>query len=371
MARIDSFLRVVVDQNASDLHFHAGSVPIIRYLGDLVPLPYRVLGEDETARFLTEILTSEQKALFEETREIDFAYLLPGVGRFRVNIFTQARGLGAVFRVIPAKLATMGDLRLPKALWKLTELTNGLVLVTGPTGSGKTTTLAAMIDEINRTSARHIITIEDPIEYVHAPDKCAITQRELGTHTESAAAALRAALRESPDVVVVGELRDYETISLALAAAETGVLVLATLHTNSAAKALDRLISACPEDAQSQIVSVVSFVLRGVIAQHLCKNATGDGRVAVIEVLLQSHAVANLIREGKFYQIDTYLRSPEPGSGMQHLDVAILEYIREGVITLEEGLGVANEPETLRALVDAMLAERGEGPSLQAQAPAP
>ncbi len=369
MARIDSFLRVVVDQNASDLHFHAGSVPIIRYLGDLVPLPYRVLGEEETTRFLTEIMTTEQRLLFDETQEIDFAYLIAGVGRFRVNIFTQARGLGAVFRVIPARLATMGELRLPKALWKLTELTNGLVLVTGPTGSGKTTTLAAMIDEINRTSARHIITIEDPIEYVHVPVKCAITQRELGTHTESAAGALRAALRESPDVLVVGELRDYEMISLALSAAETGVLVLGTLHTNSAAKALDRLISACPEDAQSQVVSVLSFVLKGVIAQHLCKNATGDGRVAVVETLLHSHAVSNLIREGKFFQIDTYLRAADVSTGMQHLDYAIFEYIKEGVVTAEEGLSVANEPEMLRVLVDGLLAERGETASLKASTP--
>jgi twitching motility protein PilT len=342
---------------------------VIRHLGDLVRLPYRVLGEEEAFRFLTEIMTEDQRRVFDETQEIDFAYLLVGVGRFRVNVFTQARGIGAVFRVIPAKLATMGELRLTRALWKLTELTNGLVLVTGPTGSGKTTTLAAMIDEINRTTARHIITIEDPIEYVHVPDKSAVTQRELGTHTESAASALRAALRESPDVIVVGELRDYETISLALAAAETGVLVLGTLHTNSAAKALDRLISACPEDAQSQIVSVVSFVLKGVVAQHLCKNATGDGRVAVVEVLLNSHAVSNLIREGKFFQIDTYLRSAEASSGMQHLDFAILGYIREGIITVDEGLAVANEPEILRALVDELLVARGEPPTLKAADP--
>jgi twitching motility protein PilT len=268
-------------------------------------------------------------------------------------VFTQSRGVGAVFRVIPERPATIDELRLPRAVSDLSRLQNGLVLLTGPTGCGKTTTLSAMINEINRTSARHIITIEDPIEYIHEPIKSVVTQRELGSHTETAHAALRAALRESPDVLVVGELRDFATISLALSAAETGVLVLGTLHTNSAAKAVDRLVSACPEEVQSQVISVVSVMLKGVLSQHLCKLATGDGRVAAFEVLLQSYAVANLIREGKIYQIDAYLKSDEhAGTGAQALDSALFDFVTQGLIDIKEALGVATEPHSLRERVE-------------------
>ncbi|MCA9530594.1 MAG: PilT/PilU family type 4a pilus ATPase [Myxococcales bacterium] len=350
MARIDSFLSLVVDQNASDLHLHAGARPQIRYLGDLIPLPFRVLTDQETARFILEILSPEQQIQLERDKSTDFAYVLDGVGRFRANVFQQSRGLGGVFRVINDRSMTIDELRLPPVLRDLTAMQNGLVLVTGPTGSGKTTTLTAMIDEINRTSRRHVITIEDPVEYIHVADKAIITQRELGTHTNNTAMALRSALREAPDVLVVGELRDFESVGLALSAAETGVLVLGTLHTNSAAKAIDRLISACPEDAQQQVMGVLSVLLKGVVAQRLCKLSTGDGRVAAVEVLLQSYAVAHLIREGKVYQLDAYLKTGEhAGTGMQSLDSSLLAYIREGLITLEEGLVHANEPDVLRA----------------------
>ncbi|HTM44231.1 MAG TPA: PilT/PilU family type 4a pilus ATPase [Polyangiaceae bacterium] len=357
MARLDSFLRMVFDQHGSDLHFHAGSTPIIRYMGDLVPLPYRSLSPEETQRFLYEIMNDEQIATLHSEQETDFAYVVPGLGRFRVNVFTQSRGLGAVFRVIAEEPPTIDQLKLPPVVRRLAMQQNGLLLVTGPTGSGKTTTLAAIIKEINNTMRRHIITIEDPIEYIHEPNLSVITQRELGTHTNSAISALRAALREAPDVLVVGELRDFETINLALSAAETGVLVLGTLHTNSAAKAVDRLISACPEDQMSQIVGVLSVMLKGVIAQHLCKIATGDGRVAVIEVLLQSYAVSNLIRENKIYQIDSYLQSSEhAGTGMQSLDKAILDFIRDNTIRMDDGLAIANDPNALRQAMDNMIA---------------
>lgn len=362
MARLDSFLRMVADQKASDLHFHAGMVPAIRYMGDILPLPFRALSEEEAKRFCLEIMTEEQRAYFLENKEIDFAYVLDGVGRFRVSVFTQSRGVGAVFRVIAERPFTIDELRLPPVVGELARLKNGLILITGPTGCGKTTTLSAIIHEINRTSSRHIITIEDPIEYIHEPIQSVVTQRQLGLHTQSAHSALRAALREAPDVLVVGELRDFETISLALSAAETGVMVLGTLHTNSAAKAVDRLVSACPEDAQSQVISVFSVLIKGVLAQHLCKLATGDGRVAAVEVLMQSYAVANLIREGKIFQLDAYLKSDEhAGTGAQSLDTALFDHITQGLITLEEGMSVATEPNSLRDNVERFEAQMDAG----------
>jgi twitching motility protein PilT len=352
LARIDSFLRLVAEQSASDLHFHAGTVPLIRHDGDLLPLPFRPLSESETRRFLVEILTPEQKKTLEREQEIDFAYSLEGVARFRGNIFTQARGMGAVFRIIPNKIPTVDELGFPPILKKLADTANGLVLVTGPTGSGKTTTLAAIVDYINSTSKRHIITIEDPIEFIHRPKSSVVTQRQVGIHTESFSAALRSALREAPDVLVVGEMRDLETVNLALSAAETGVLVFGTLHTNSAAKAVDRIVDISPEESREQVRGVISTLLKGVVAQHLVKRASGEGRIAVLEILLQTYAVSNLIRENKVHQIDGYLQSAEhAGSGMQALDSCIFNYIREGLVTIDEAVKVASYPESLRKLV--------------------
>ena len=351
MPRIDSFLRLVAQQGASDLHFHAGNVPIIRHEGELMPLPFRQLSEVETSRFLLELLSDEQRADFEQRQEADFVYSIEGVARFRANIFVQSGGLGAVFRVIPNKVPTLEDLHLPLAVKRLSQLNNGLVLVSGPTGSGKTTTLAAMVHEINRTSERHVISIEDPIEFLHQPIKSAITQRQVGKHADSFAGALRSALRESPDVLVVGEMRDLETISLAIAAAETGVLVIGTLHSNSASKAIDRIIDVIPEESRDQIRSTLSVLLRGVIAQHLARHASGEGRVAALELLLQSYAVSNLIRENKIFQIDGYLDSASnDGSGMQSLDAHLFRLVKDGEITLDEAVKFANQPETLKRL---------------------
>jgi twitching motility protein PilT len=354
VARIDSFLRLVLDQQASDLHFHAGNVPVIRHDGDLVPLPFRTLSDEETRRFVGEIMTDEQKERFERDREVDFAYDVEGLARFRVNVFTQSRGVGAVFRIIPARLPTIDELRLPYALKKLAQQANGLVLITGPTGSGKTTTLAAIVNEINRTSRRHVITIEDPIEFVHQPLQSVITQRQIGKHTESFGAALRSALREAPDVIVVGEMRDYETVQLGLSAAETGVLVFGTLHTNSAAKAVDRVIDVCPEEVHDQVRGILSVLLKGVMAQHLCKRATGEGRVEVTEMLLQTYATANMIRENKTFQLDSFLQSSDHGgSGMRSLDASILDYVKSGVISPEDALKIANYPDILgRAIAE-------------------
>ena len=351
MARIDSFLRLVAEQGASDLHFHAGNVPIVRHEGELMPLPFRVLSEVETGRFLLELLGDEQRAQFEKTQEADLVYSIEGVARFRVNIFVQSQGLGAVFRVIPNKVPTLEELNLPPTVKRLTQLSNGLVLVTGPTGSGKSTTLAAMVDEINKSSQRHVISIEDPIEFLHKPIKSAITQRQVGKHAESFSSALRSALRESPDVLVVGEMRDLETIQLAISAAETGVLVIGTLHSNSASKAIDRIMDVIPEESRDQVRSTLSVLLRGVISQHLAKHASGEGRVAVMEVLGQSYAVSNLIRENKVFQIDGYLDTASyDGSGMQSLDACLFKLLKQGEVTLDEALKLANQPESLKRL---------------------
>jgi twitching motility protein PilT len=351
MARIDSFLRLVAEQGASDLHFHAGNVPIIRHEGELMPLPFRVLSEVETSRFLLELLGEEQRGEFAKTQEADLVYSIEGVARFRVNIFVQSQGMGAVFRVIPNKVPTLEELKLPGTVRRLTHLSNGLVLVTGPTGSGKSTTLAAMVDDINKTSHRHVISIEDPIEFLHQPIKAAITQRQVGKHVESFAGALRSALRESPDVLVVGEMRDLETILLAISAAETGVLVIGTLHSNSASKAIDRIIDVIPEESRDQVRSTLSVLLRGVISQHLAKHASGEGRVAVMEVLLQSYALSNLIRENKVFQIDGYLdTSSHDGSGMQSVDACLFMLLKQGEITLDEALKFANQPDSLKRL---------------------
>ena len=355
MARLDSFLRLVAAQGASDLHFHAGNAPIIRHDGDLLPLHFRELTGLETSRFLLEILTVEQKDQLAAEQELDLVYTLEGVGRFRANLFVQTHGLGAVFRAIRTTIPTLEDLALPEAVRKLTQLGNGLVLVTGPTGSGKSTTLAAMVNEIVQTSARHVITIEDPIEFVHASHTGVVTERQVGRDVGSFAGALRSALRESPDVIVVGELRDPETIQLAVAAAETGVLVIGTLHTNSAAKAVDRILDVVPEESRDQVRSTLSVLLRGVLSQHLVKRADGGGRIAALEILLLNHAVANLIREGKVFQIDGYLETASyDGTGAQSLDASILRLVREGRVDLQEGLKIANQPDVLRRLIAAV-----------------
>ncbi len=348
MARIDSFLRLVVDQKASDLHLPSGSVPIIRHNGDLIPLPFRVLTSHETGRLVNEVLTPEFQKRLAERNDLDFMYELPGVARFRGNAFMQNGGLAAVFRVIPHEIPSLDKLGISSQLERFTRISNGLVLVTGPTGSGKSTTMAAMVHEINRRDQRHIITLEDPVEFVHSPIKSAITQRQIGRHTNSFADALRAALRESPDVLVVGELRDLESVSLALSAAETGVLVIATLHTNSAVKSIYRIVDIMPDEEQDQMRAVLSVLLRGVISQRLVKRRDGDSRIAAIEILLQDVGISNMIRENKLHQLEAHLQSMNPKqTGMQTLDRCLLGYLTQGLIELEEALTVAASPEQL------------------------
>lgn len=307
MARLDTILRLVAEQKTSDLHFHTGTPPKIRVNGELYPLPFRVLTATETRDFIYEILSEEQRKEYELNQGLDFMYELEGVARFRTNVFEQYNGMGAVFRVVPNRIPTSDELLLPSSVRKLVQHTNGLVLVTGPTGAGKTTTLAALIREINHTTQKHIITIEDPIEFIHQPVKSVITQRQVGHHAESFASALRSALREAPDVIIIGELRDIETITLALSAAETGILVIGTLHTNSAGKAISRIIDIVPDKIQDQTRSSLSVLLRGVVAQRLCKRASSDTRIAALEVLIQNYGIANMIRENKLHQLDGYL----------------------------------------------------------------
>lgn len=336
MAKLDELLRLMKQQHASDLHLSSGSAPYLRVHGEMVKLNYREVSNEICQSLIFQILTEKQRELFAENLELDFSYPLPEVGRFRVNVFMQRNGIAAVCRLIPERVQTVQELGLPEQLLDLIDVSEGLVLVTGPTGSGKSTTLASMIHSINMNEKAHVITIEDPIEFVHSNGQALISQREVSTHTRSFAAALRAALREDPDIILVGEMRDLETISLAVTAAETGHLVLATLHTNSAVKTVDRIIDAFPETQQGHIRVMLSESLRGIVAQALLPTADGEGRVPVTEILVNVPAVANLIREGKTYQIPSVMQTGR-SFGMLTFEVAVNELIRNGVISRDVG----------------------------------
>jgi twitching motility protein PilT len=331
------------EAGASDLHLSAGMPPIIRQRGEIVRANLPALTADETRAMVYEIMSAEQRTFFETHHEIDFGFEIPGVARFRANVFQQRRGPGAVFRVIPTKIRTLEELGCPPVLREMAMKERGLVLVTGPTGSGKSTTLAAMIDFVNANKQGHIITIEDPIEFVHESKKCLINQREVGSHTKDFAVALRSALREDPDCLLVGELRDLETTSLAITAAETGHLVFGTLHTNSAAKTVDRLIDVFPGDRQAQVRTMLSESLEGVIAQSLIPTADGKSRVAALEILTGIPALRNLIREDKTAQI---LSIMQVGSqhGMQTLDQALKDLVTSGRISRDEALKRTTNP---------------------------
>lgn len=331
MAQIDQFLKVLVQQGGSDLHLTVGSPPIMRVHGHMKPFKFRELGAKDMEQIIYEVMEEEQRMRFLDQMDYDFAYEIEDVARFRVNIFWQKKGLGAVMRTIPATILSADQLGLPDAVRKLTMLTKGLVLVTGPTGSGKSTTLAAMIDLINETRADHILTIEDPIEFVHQNKKCLVNQREIGTNTKSFANALRAALREDPDVILVGEMRDRETIELGITAAETGHLVFGTLHTNSAPKTVDRIIDVFPADQQDQIRSMLAESLKGVVSQVLLRKKGGAGRLAAHEIMIGTGAISNLIRENKLHQIPSIIQTGKK-DGMQLLDQAILEALMAGLV---------------------------------------
>jgi twitching motility protein PilT len=345
MAKIDALFRLMKQQGASDLHISTGAPPIFRQHGEMERLNYPPLSNEQAKALLYEILTEEQRKDFEERHDIDFAYALPEVARFRGNILLTHRGIAAVFRIIPSKILSADQLNLPEGVRKLTRLKKGLVLVTGPTGSGKSTTLAAMIDLFNATRKEHILTLEDPLEFIHENKMSLLNQRQIGQHTLSFANALKAALREDPDVILVGEMRDLETISMAMTAAETGHLVFGTLHTNSASKTIDRIIDAFPKDAQEQVRTMLGESLKGVVCQQLLKTADGQGRVAALEILIGNPAVSNLIREGKTFQIPSIMQTAK-GEGMQLMDQHIKELLTAKRISPEEAYRCALDKRT-------------------------
>ncbi|MDA8412616.1 MAG: type IV pilus twitching motility protein PilT [Desulfobacteraceae bacterium] len=335
MAKIDALFRMMKEQGASDLHLSTGNPPIFRQRGEMVRLNFKALGHDELTTILFEILSGKQKAHFEEFKDLDFAYSVPDLARFRGNILMTHRGVAAVFRIIPTKILSADELGLPEGVRRMTNFKKGMVLVTGPTGSGKSTTLAGMIDLINSTRKEHILTFEDPLEFIHENKMSLMNQRQIGEHTESFASALRAALREDPDVILVGEMRDLTTIQLAMSAAETGHLVFGTLHTSTAAKTVDRIIDVFPTDQQEQVRAMLSESLKGVICQQLLKTADGLGRVPALEIMLGTPAIGNLIREGKTFQIPSIMQTAKK-DGMQLMDQHLLDLLKTKKVNPEE-----------------------------------
>ncbi len=335
MAELDSFFKLMSEQRASDLHLSTGNPPVLRINGDLVRVDYPALDGDHLKKMVYEIAPEQKIKEFEETGDVDFGYEIPTVARYRANFLNQKNGIAAVFRLVPSKVYTIEDLSLPPILKKFSMLKKGLVLVTGPTGSGKSTTLAAMLDYCNLKRHDHIITVEDPIEFVHRSQQSLVNQREVGSHTRSFAAALRGALREDPDIILVGEMRDLETIELALTAAATGHLVFATLHTSNAAKTIDRVIDVFPTNQQNQIRTTLAESLKGVIAQNLFRRVDQPGRVAALEILVVDSAIANLIREGKTHQVAGMIQVGKK-KGNQPIDDAIMTLMSQAVISPEE-----------------------------------
>jgi twitching motility protein PilT len=335
MAQIDAFFKLMNDEGASDLHMIAGQQPVLRVHGDIERVKFKTMENETLKAMLYEICPEDKIKIFEERGDMDFGYEIPGLARYRCNFFQQKYGIGAVFREIPSDILTCDQLGLPKVISKLANLPKGLVLVTGPTGSGKSTTLAAIVDEANRTRSDHILTIEDPIEFVHKSKGCIINHREVGTHTKSFSAALRGALREDPDIIMVGEMRDLETISLAMEASMTGHLVFGTLHTMNAMKTVDRVVEIFPANQQGQVRSTLADALKAVVSQALFKRVDIRGRVAALDVLICTPAVRNLIRESKTYQIPSVMQTGKK-YGMQTVDDAIMALLEKKKISAED-----------------------------------
>ena len=342
MARIDAFLKLGLAQGCSDVHLAVGVPPMLRLHGDLMPIKFRDLGDTELDGYIEEILTESQRQRFRRGQDIDFSYVSEDSGRFRVNVFRKSTGVGATFRNIPNQIPSMESLNLPSTLYKFCDLNQGMVLVTGSTGTGKSTTLAAMINHLNTTQNLNIISLEDPIEFVHPSKKSQVIQRELGTHIPSFAEGVRAALREDPDVILVGELRDAETIRMAMTAAETGHLVLGTLHTTSAVKSVDRIIDALPSDQREQTKSFLAHSLHAVVTQNLVKTPDGRGRRAVIEVLVMNRAIAKLIMTEQTHQIPAQLQTGK-SQGMQLMDQALIDAIAQKLVDPDDAYRYAND----------------------------
>ena len=351
MASIYDLLKIMIEKNASDLHITTASPPRLRIDGKLVPLDHPQLSPVETKALCYSILTDAQKQKFEEHNELDLSFGVKGLSRFRGNIFMQRGAVAAAFRTIPFEIKTFKDLGLPEVVNELVKKPRGLILCTGPTGSGKSTTLAAMIDRINSERYEHIITVEDPIEYLHGHKKCLINQREVNADTSSFKAALRYVLRQDPDIVLIGEMRDLETIEAALTVSETGHLSLATLHTNSAVQTINRIIDVFPPHQQEQIRVQLSFVLEGVLSQQLIARKNGKGRVLAIEVLVPNPAIRNLIREDKIHQIYSSMQTGQSKFGMQTMNQSLIELYSKGHISYEDAIGRSAVPEELIAML--------------------
>ena len=351
MQRIHTFLDMVLKQGGSDLHIVAGNPPRIRLHGVAYTVQYRELTADDVYDLVFELIPEHCHAEFKDKGNTDFAYAYDGKARFRINVFQHIGGMGAVFRVVPTNVSTLNQLGLPPVLKNLTRHRKGLILVTGPTGSGKSTTLAAMIDFINSERRGHVITIEDPVEYIYKAKQCLFSQREVGTHTPSFSRALMSALREDPDVILVGEMRDQETIHLALTAAEMGILVMATLHTNGAAASVDRIINAFPPGEEPYIRTMLSTSLVGVISQQLVRRADNKGRLPAIEIMLNNTAVSNLIREGKIDQIENVIQSGGM-VGMQRMDSALMRMLDAQLITPQEAYFKSRNKDDFEHLVE-------------------
>jgi twitching motility protein PilT len=352
LTSIDTLLEQMVEHGASDLHVTVGSAPAYRVRGHIVRAEgIEPFTPDDTRALLYRILSSEQQKHFELNRQLDFAYSMPGLARFRVNVYFQREAVGAAFRLIPQEIKTLEELSLPPILHALAEKPRGLVLVTGPTGSGKSTTLAAIIDEINRTRSEHILTVEDPIEFVHRHKRCIVNQREIGPDTPSFATALKAALRQDPDVILVGEMRDLETISTALTAAETGHLVFGTLHTQSAPSTIDRIIDVFPSEQQEQVRIMLAGSLQAVVTQTLLPSADGHGRVAALEILLPDDAVRNLIRQAKVEQVYSIMQT-NTARGMQTMEQALADLALRRVVNLDDALSRSSRPDQLTGILE-------------------
>lgn len=345
--KIQQLFKLMVESNASDLHISAGAPPALRVNGEIVKVKVPPLNQNATKSLIYQVLTDEQKNEFEKNLELDFSFGIKGLARYRANVFYAKGAVSAVFRLIPSLIPDFKTLNLPKVLLEMTDVTNGLILVTGPTGSGKSTTLASVLDRLNENEAAHIITIEDPIEFVHQHKKSIVNQRELGGDTFSFSNALRSVLREDPDIVLVGELRDVETIEAALTIAETGHLVFGTLHTNSCVQTINRVVNVFPAHQQDQIRTLLSFVLQGVVAQQLIPKSFEPGRVLAMEILRPTPGIRNLIREDKVHQIYSQMQVGQEKSGMVTMNQSLKSSVDKGVITIETAMAFSSAPEEL------------------------
>lgn len=356
---IYDMLKKMVEKGASDLHITTGTPPQIRVRGELFPLDEPILNPPDTRQLLYSLLTEAQKHKFEEEMELDFSFGIKGIARFRGNVFVQRGAPAGVFRMIPYEIFSLEALGLPNIVGKLTAFPRGIVLVTGPTGSGKSTTLAAFLDKINKERHAHIVTIEDPIEFVHKHKGCIVNQREIGADTKNFLNALKYILRQDPDIVFIGEMRDLETMQAALTVAETGHLVFATLHTNSAVQTVNRIIDAFPAHQQSQVRAQLAFVIEAVIAQQLLPRSDGKGRVLASEVMISSPAIRNLIREDKIHQIYSQMQVGQSKHGMQTMNQSLLSLFMKKMITLEDALGWSLDPDELRQMIASPSTQRG------------